>query len=188
MILPITHYLWGQTGVFPGAVCELEATPDHLRVRFRVTEPELRAIHTRHNANVYEDSCVELFCCPYADDKRYFNIEINPLGAALFAIGESRASRVNQPNALIDRLEITSSIRLIDNRFHWETSLTVPYTLIGELYKRPPAGLGDRIRLNVYKCGDLTTHPHWGSWQPIGTELPDFHRPEFFGEVVLKEG
>ena len=34
--------------------------------------------------------------------------------------------------------------------------------------------------MNLYKCGDNLSHPHFLSWQPIDTPQPDFHRPEFF--------
>ena len=41
------------------------------------------------------------------------------------------------------------------------------------------------VRGNFYKCGDKTAHPHFVSWNPVGTPSPDFHRPEFFGELLL---
>ena len=44
----------------------------------------------------------------------------------------------------------------------------------------------ESIRANFYKCGDKTAHPHYLSWSPIDTPKPDFHRPEFFGELILK--
>ena len=28
---------------------------------------------------------------------------------------------------------------------------------------------------------------HFLSWRPIRTEKPDFHRPEFFGEVTFEK-
>ncbi|MBR3931598.1 MAG: hypothetical protein IKJ46_03350, partial [Tidjanibacter sp.] len=28
---------------------------------------------------------------------------------------------------------------------------------------------------------------HFVSWSPIGVEQPDFHRPEWFGELVLEK-
>ena len=36
---------------------------------------------------------------------------------------------------------------------------------------------------NFYKCGDQQVVPHYLSWAPITTENPDFHRPEYFGEL-----
>ena len=57
----------------------------------------------------------------------------------------------------------------------------IPFRLIGIDAGHLPA----RIRANFYKCGDKTAHPHFLSWSPVSTEKPDFHRPEFFGELYL---
>lgn len=35
-------------------------------------------------------------------------------------------------------------------------------------------------KAGFYKCGDETGRPHYGSWQKVETDAPDFHRPEFF--------
>jgi hypothetical protein len=45
---------------------------------------------------------------------------------------------------------------------------------------------GATLRANFYKCGDELQVPHFLSWNPIGVETPDFHRPEFFGKLVLE--
>jgi hypothetical protein len=39
---------------------------------------------------------------------------------------------------------------------------------------------------NVYKCGDNLPVPHFISWNPITTENPDFHRPDFFGQMKFE--
>jgi hypothetical protein len=39
--------------------------------------------------------------------------------------------------------------------------------------------------VNLYKCGDKCDTPHFLSWSPIGLPQPDFHCPDFFGEIVL---
>ena len=44
---------------------------------------------------------------------------------------------------------------------------------------------GIRFRGNCYKCGDRTEHPHFLAWNPVHTPTPDFHRPEFLGEMIL---
>ena len=46
---------------------------------------------------------------------------------------------------------------------------------------------GVEARMNLFKCGDELSHPHFLSWQPIRTEKPDFHRPEFFAQVRFGE-
>ncbi len=38
---------------------------------------------------------------------------------------------------------------------------------------------------NLNKCASATSAPHYLSWNPIDTPTPDFHRPEFFGKIIL---
>ncbi len=45
---------------------------------------------------------------------------------------------------------------------------------------------GVEARINLYKCGDNLSHPHFLSWRPIQTDKPDFHRPEYFERVTLR--
>jgi hypothetical protein len=42
---------------------------------------------------------------------------------------------------------------------------------------------GQTWRGNFYKCGNETSHPHWGAWSPV-TEL-NFHLPASFGTIQL---
>ena len=44
---------------------------------------------------------------------------------------------------------------------------------------------GVSFRANCYKCGDKTVHPHFLAWNAVETAAPDFHRPEFFGKMIL---
>ena len=57
----------------------------------------------------------------------------------------------------------------------------IPFDLLG----LDSDALPEKLRGNIYKCGDRTAHPHYLSWAPIGTPSPDFHRPEYFGEVLF---
>ena len=38
----------------------------------------------------------------------------------------------------------------------------------------------------MFKCGDETAHPHFGSWSPIVWPEPQFHLSQFFGTFVLQ--
>ena len=66
--------------------------------------------------------------------------------------------------------------------FEWMVALVIPYPAIG----LDPNNLPEKIQANFYKCGEETAHPHYLSWNPIKTSRPDFHRPEYFGELKLK--
>lgn len=63
----------------------------------------------------------------------------------------------------------------------WGLLVIIPLSLIGVVEGREPKTLLG----NFYKCADETETPHYLSWSPIHTETPDFHRPEFFGELYL---
>ena len=43
-----------------------------------------------------------------------------------------------------------------------------------------------KLMTNFYKCGDETEFPHFGAWKEVAVPEPDFHRPEYFGELTLK--
>ena len=46
-------------------------------------------------------------------------------------------------------------------------------------------GANDR---GFYKTGgaDITGNEHYGMWNEVGTENPDFHRPEYFGKFIIE--
>lgn len=66
--------------------------------------------------------------------------------------------------------------------FEWELTVKIPFTLMG----LDPNNLPEKIRGNFYKCADGTDSPHYVSWSPIKTEKPNFHCPEFFGELIFE--
>ena len=39
---------------------------------------------------------------------------------------------------------------------------------------------------NFYKCGGDHEIQPYGSWAPIDSPTPDFHRPEAFGRVITR--
>ena len=173
-------------------------TEDALVVDFRVTGLDLRAQNTEDNGRQWEDSCVEVFIQD-PDGSRYYNFEINPLGKVLACTGASREGRVKRPKEEMEQiLRFAQNDRFgqSDNACHpeeakptkdlegvhsWRVGIVIPFRLIGLV----PGRLPEKIRANFYKCGDKTAHPHFLSWNPVLTEKPDFHRPDFFGELYL---
>ena len=70
-----------------------------------------------------------------------------------------------------------------DGLFEWEVELRIPLKLI---FRDREPKFPQALRVNFYKCADKTKKPHFLSWQPIALPQPNFHCPEFFGEIVLK--
>ena len=151
-------------------------------VRFKSNETRLRAVETAHNTFVHKDSCMEMFMqfAPESDI-RYINFEMNPNGAAYVSCARKRGDFEFFSVQDIDALGIQASVR----EDGWELSYYIPVAIIQKYIPSYQHGKGAHLRGNFYKCGDETDHPHFLSFAPIGTEEPDFHRPEFFADFVL---
>jgi len=186
MDFSVSHYGWGQVPPFPIVTGSIVADDGRIIVKFDVREYELRAVNTLHNSQVCEDSCVEFFCLPFADDPRYMNIEINPLGTAYFAVRTGRKDKVFATPSQIKALGILTTINRSEDDAFWTAEFSLSFELISELYGRDFAAPVTTLLCNFYKCGDMHKNPHWGSFSPVKTENPDFHRPEFFSEVHLQ--
>ncbi|MBO6237358.1 MAG: hypothetical protein J6N50_01050, partial [Bacteroidales bacterium] len=89
------------------------------------------------------------------------------------------------PEPLLQGIRRTSTLGadpfgLREGPCSWEVRLDIPAAVFGlETFD------GLHARGNFYKCGDGLPVPHYLSWAPVGTPRPDFHRPEFFEEIVF---
>ena len=61
----------------------------------------------------------------------------------------------------------------------WSMLKIIPFSLLG-LTEKP-----EMLKGNFYKCGDKCAQPHFLSWAPIDLPEPNFHCPEFFGEITF---
>lgn len=161
--------------------------PEGLVVHYKVSEQSVRATYGEDDGDVWTDSCVECFI-RNADEDFYYNIECNCIGTLLIG------SRIETNRSRLP-LEITSKVKrwaslgreVFGERVEataWEVALVIPVSV----FEGHPINLeeGGKLRANFYKCGDDLPVPHFVSWNPITTEKPNFHRPECFGELVLK--
>ena len=159
-------------------------TRDALVVDFRVSGLDLRARNTADNGRQWEDSCVEVFIQD-PDGAPYYNFEINALGKVLACKGPERHNRTPRPAEEMEQILRLTQMEggpLEQEGIHtWRVGVVIPFRLLGIDPERLPRS----IRANFYKCGDKTAHPHFLSWSPVETPKPDFHRPEFFGELIL---
>ena len=156
-------------------------------LQYEVKEQSVRAVAAVDNGEVWKDSCVEFFVSP-ADDGIYYNFEFNCAGACLLAAGASRNGRESAQRDVISSIRRNPSLgrHPFDERkeeTEWNMALVIPYSCLFRHSGYSPAG--KTLRANFYKCGDDLSLPHFLSWNPINTEKPDFHRPEFFGTIKL---
>jgi len=183
--LPLNCHLWRDE--YPTfyssrvAVCGILHTG--IFICFDADEPSPRAVFTDRDDPVWNDSCMEFFFQPFADDDRYINFEINPNGAYLCAVGSGRSDRVFLREISACNPEVNASV----SDSGWRAELIIPEQLISDVFGKP-FSVSDTayIRANFYKCGDLTPLPHYASLFPVDTPNPDYHRPEFFDKIFFK--
>ncbi len=183
------HYIdqanWKSFPYMPVASFNIARSDKHLYVLFFSQSNSLRAIHAEDGSPVYEDSCVEFFV-KRPSDEHYINFEFNCIGTCDASFRISREDKVDlTPEQLESIVRYSSLPRETFNKkagtFPWSLLVMIPLSILGlDTDNKPEKLLG-----NFYKCGDATEMPHYLSWNPIQTERPDFHRPEFFGELYL---
>lgn len=157
-------------------------------IKYYVTEPFTRAVHTQSNEEVYEDSCVEFFVSP-GSEGIYYNFEFNAIGTCLMAMGPDRNNRQRMDPQVIAKIRRFSSLGNqpfpeIKKGPSWELTVAIPLDVFIGTDIRELSGM--TAKANFYKCGDRLSRPHYLSWSPIGTKKPDFHRPEYFGIIKFE--
>ena len=159
---------------------------DSLFIKYSVRGSMLRAIYSNDQDPVHEDSCVEFFCMPVGAEK-YINFEFNCIGTCSASKRKSRNEQVVPlTNDELNSIKRFPSIgrrafNEMEGMFEWELTVKIPIILLGI----DPNNLPEKLTGNFYKCADGTDSPHFVTWNPIKTEKPDFHRPEFFGELYF---
>ena len=187
--LAIDRYLWLDNGYRPPVEVKLCYSRSSLHVRFQVGERRVRVKYVKFQDPVYKDSCVEFFIDAFPESRQgYINFETNAAGTLLAAFGPDRNNRKPLWPEDLSGFDVASSIGGPCDGEHggdmWTLEYRVPLVLFRKIYGQEILS-GHRAAANFYKCGDETEVPHYGAWNPVDTPSPDFHRPEFFGEVVF---
>ena len=174
---------WAEFPYKPSAGFHIAYSDKAVAIMFEVSEDHVRAVAMENNGPVWEDSCVEFFV-QAPDGNHYTNFEMNCAGTMLAALRTSRHDPVPFTSEQFGPVRRITSLphEAIDSRAEgqsWWAIEVIPFESFG--YCAKPSSL----RANLYKCGDKCDRPHFLSWSPIGKPSPDFHCPEFFGEIVL---
>ncbi len=181
-ILPIDHLQWTENTDIR-AQAQLCWDDERLYIRMTTVESDIRAELTDLLSQVCNDSCMEFFLRP-TDSLHYFNFEFNPNCALCLCYGTGRKNSIR----LVDKNYKTRFSPCVSRTASgWELIFQIPFSFI-QLFSptfRPQAGTA--FYGNFYKCGDLTPNPHYLAWNPIDSEVPDFHRPQDFGRLILTD-
>ena len=104
----------------------------NIHLLFRVEEPQVRAVNTKFNSPVWEDSCVEFFFSPGDSTKTgYFNLEMNCGGTMLFHHQiKPRTSSTRISGDHIQQIEVATTLPdIVDPEIEEETTWIVEYSI-----------------------------------------------------------
>jgi hypothetical protein len=179
---------WNEYPYQPEVTFRIAHDGTSIFLNYHIKEKSIRALYTKDNGMVWTDSCVEFFLLP-AGKKEYYNIESNCIGTLFFGIEKDGNYRDPALPEFLNQIQRWSSLgnQPFEERIgdvEWELSLIIPITAFfkGDIKKLS----GQITKGNFYKCGDDLVNPHFLSWNPINTEKPNFHLPEFFGSLVFE--
>ena len=172
----------------PDCRFKIARSSDTLFLFFKVVESNVKAIYTDDNDPVWQDSCVEFFC-QIPGEKTYRNFEFNCIGTCLASERTGRDNDVKMYS--IENLSRIKRYASLGNQpfneikagFEWKLTFAIPLDMLGVDKDKMP----ERLKANFYKCADGTSNPHYLSWSLISTKEPDFHRPEFFGDLIFEK-
>ncbi|MCP4180389.1 MAG: diguanylate cyclase [bacterium] len=166
-------------------------TDNNLYVRFHVKENYILARKTNFQDQVCEDSCVEFFVSPTKSG--YFNFEVNCIGTIHLhfhedrhistTVSDSDLSTIRMATSLPKGVKINTSAPC--PKVGYVVEYSVPFKLLTKYSDSQIPTKNSIWHANLYKCGDLSQEPSWGTWSPIDTKQPDFHQPKYFGEIIF---
>lgn len=176
---------WEEYPYKPIVAFDIARSDANLYIRYFVKGNSLKAVYSQDGSPVHKDSCVEFFM-KTAEDHNYMNFEFNCIGTCDAARRQSRDIKRSLSTEEYNSIQRYSSLeqKTFTEKLgvhSWELVVSIPFTLMG----LDPKNLPEKILGNFYKCADETEFPHFVSWSPIELPEPNFHCPEFFGEIYF---
>jgi hypothetical protein len=175
---------WPSDKYVPHVQFSIAYGTDCIFLKYYIHENDIKAIYLQPNDPVYRDSCVEFFVA-FNGGPEYYNLEFNCLGTCLIGFGHERANRTLLSGTTIRKIKsqtvISTGTEYMGYNNSWELTLIIPLEIFH--FHKLTTLKGETCSANFYKCGDDLPRPHYLVWNNIHSKAPDFHRPEFFGEL-----
>ncbi|SDE73751.1 Carbohydrate-binding family 9 [Pricia antarctica] len=180
---------WEAFAYAPKVQFRIARNKNDIWLKYYVTEDNILAKHTDTNSAVSKDSCVEFFFDPLGNGN-YYNFEINCIGTIHLAYGSGRNDRKYVDPMVIQKY-IKAESSLGNRPFAEKTGghtweMTIVISAEAMTHNKGISLKGLSSKSNFYKCGDDTSQKHYITWNPIKTAKPDYHRPEYFGDLVFE--
>lgn len=177
------NVLWGYDKYTAEVYAQLAYDDTGFLVKFTVGEADPLRTKTKHFESVHEDSCVEFFVNFMPEkNNRYINFEANTNGVMNASF---RADRYDSEPLKLDEIEsfhLTPEI----HKDYWTLTYKISFDFIRNYYPEFDIKACKYVTGNLYKCGDKTEIEHYKSYYLVGTEKPDYHRPEYFGKFEVE--
>ena len=171
----------------PNVTFKMFHTGEKLYIRFDVEEGYTAARVAEDNGEVWTDSCCEFFLS--LDGEAYYNVETTCIGKMLIGYRQAGHDVIHAGEEILSQVERHTSLgttpfeeRIGENK--WSLMLGLPTSIMHQHKVESWNGL--KLKVNLYKCGDNLSKPHFLSWQPIVLPQPYFHCPEFFTTIELE--
>ena len=180
---------WNEFQYLPKVKFRIAHSNNQIWLKYYVEEKSILAEVKETNGGVANDSCVEFFFDPLSDGN-YYNFEFSCIGVTHLAYGPDRKDRVFIKPEIIERkIKVNSTLGNIPfaeqtGDHTWEMTIIIPGSSMS--YNEGMQLKGLSAKANFYKCGNKTAESHYISWNPVETEQPDFHRPEYFGTLIFE--
>lgn len=180
---------WSEYSYKPKVDFRIAYYQDQIWLKYYIIEENIMAKETNVNGSVYKDSCVEFFISPDRNDV-YYNFEFNCIGTPHVGYGEVGTKRTLLDPEILKLISIKSSLgnKPFEEKtggHQWEMMIIIPIECLA--FNKDLTLKGLKANANFYKCGDDTATPHYITWNPINTEIPNYHQPKYFGEILFEK-
>ena len=184
----ITNCNWPEEYPYiPEASFKIFHDGTNIYLQFEVTEKDIHSKITEDFGEVWTDPCVEMFIAP--DSDTYYNFECTCIGKMLVACHATGKETERMPLdtlATIKRIPTLGidNFDLREGENSWSIIEIIPAATL--FNHKIESWDGKTMRANFYKCGDNLPTPHFLSWNKIDYPRPNFHLPEYFGEIQFE--
>lgn len=176
---PIDIWLW-KLDYKPAAICRMAYIKDRgIAIRMSCREKDPVAVHRNYGEEVWVDSAMECFF-GFEKNGKYINVEMNSAGNCLIGVGDGRDDRA-PIHEICPLPRVTAEV----TNESWHAECFIPLESLRAIFGDISLEPGTELWGNFFKVGEETGCPHYGMWSPIESKIPDFHRPECFGRILI---
>lgn len=183
----IGNYMWNSTREprAYGKMGYIEGEGFYVEMVCEESDP--KRVYHNYNDPVCNDSAMEIFLAfpekgePLSNDVMYINFEINSNAALYAAYGKGRKGRKHMPESYLE----TADCKAVISENEWKLSVLFP-----EEFLKKECGIEElnektEFYCNFYKIAESPEIIHFGAFNKIDNETPNFHLPVFFAKASI---